>query len=224
MTKKCVGCGALLQTSNPDFPGYIPCELYKVSLVCKRCFRIKNYGDYKVVKKDTNDYNKLFDTIKSMHNLILYVCDVLSMDNLNMANSFGGKVILVISKVDLLPKSVKERKLYEYIKSNYDLNVKDVVFVSGKKNYNVDLLLSVIARYNKKNKVYLVGGTNAGKSTLINAFIKAKGVQNPLVTTSFLTNTTLDTIEIKIDDELTLVDTPGFLSNDGFWLMSLLRW
>lgn len=216
MTKKCVGCGVLLQTDDPNSPGYIPYELYDAAKVCKRCFRIKNYGDYKVIKKDTNDYKKLFDTIKSKSNLILYVCDVLSLDGLSKVNNFIGPVILVISKVDLLPKSVKEKKLRDYITSNYNLNVKEIVFVSGKKNYNVDFLLSIIPRYSRGNKVYLVGNTNAGKSTLINAFIKAKGAENTLITTSFLTNTTLDTIEIKIDDKLTLVDTPGIVSNDSF--------
>ena len=217
MTKKCIGCGALLQTVNSNLEGYVPDELISNTKVCQRCFRIKNYGDYKVIKKDTNDYKKLFDNIKNKGNLILYVCDVLSIDDsINELNFFNGPVILVVTKMDLLPKSVKEKKLYDYIKRNYNLNVKDVIFVSGKKNYNVDFLLNIILKLNKKDKVYLVGNTNAGKSTLINAFIKAKNSKNMLVTTSFITQTTLDTIEIKIDDELTLVDTPGIVSNDSF--------
>ena len=47
MTKKCIGCGALLQTVNSNLEGYVPDELISNTKVCQRCFRIKNYGDYK---------------------------------------------------------------------------------------------------------------------------------------------------------------------------------
>lgn len=217
MSKKCVGCGAVFQFTDPLKPGFIEEENYEKAVVCKRCFRIKNYGDYGIVEKDKEDYQKIFDEIKLKKDLVLFLCDILTLDeSLNYINNFSGKVVLVITKKDLLPKSVKEYKLMDYIKKHYDLNVIDILFVSSNKNYNLDVLMNVLNRHRTSNKVYLVGNTNAGKSTLINALIKSYTDKSPVITTSTLPATTLDLIEIKLSDDFSLIDTPGLVSNNNF--------
>lgn len=217
MTKKCIGCGALFQTVDNTKEGYIKKEDKNKAVICRRCFRIKNYGDYQIVNKDKKNYEEIFDNIKNKNDLVLFLCDILTLDDsLMKLNDFKGPVILIITKKDLLPKSVKEYKLLEYIKSNYKLNIKDILFVCSIKNYNLDKLYEIIYKYKNSSKVYLVGNTNAGKSTLINAFIKSYSNSSSMITTSILPATTLDVIEVKINDELILVDTPGIVSNNNF--------
>ena len=221
MIKKCPGCGAKFQFDNPLLPGFIEKENYNNATYCKRCFRIKNYGDYKKVQKDTKEYQEIFDNIKIKNDLVLFLCDIFTLDeSLNYINKFKGEVVLVITKKDILPKSVKEYKLLNYIKNNYNLKIKDVIFVSSNKNYHIDELINLIKKYKISKNVYLVGNTNAGKSTLINALIKSFDVKNELITTSSLPATTLDCIEVKLNDDITLIDTPGLVS-DGNYLTNV---
>ena len=73
----------------------------------------------------------------------------------------------------------------------------------------------MIYKYKTDNKVYLVGETNSGKSTLVNKIIKNYTDSEDMITTSLMPSTTLDTIEIKLDDELMLVDTPGIINKNS---------
>ena len=70
----------------------------------------------------------------------------------------------------MLPKSVNDDKLIDYFKDN-DIFDK-VVVISSEKNYNIDYLLKQIKLYQTTNNVYVVGHTNAGKSTLINKLLR----------------------------------------------------
>ena len=217
MIKKCVGCGAILQSYDKNKPGFIEENLKEEKPVCERCFRIKNYGDYKDIEKDIENYEQIFNDISIKNDLVLFLCDIFTLDNsLNFINKFDKNVILVITKKDLLPKSVKEYKIKNYIKNNFDIKFKDIVFVSSKKNYNIDLLMNLINKYKTSKNVYLVGNTNAGKSSLLNKIIKSNNLGDKLITTSPLPATTIDLINIKINDDLTLIDTPGLVNLDNF--------
>lgn len=216
MTKKCLGCGSILQTDNSLKEGYINEDAYTNAILCQRCFRIKNYGDYQIINNDSK-YEEIFDEVKKKDDLILYLCDILNLDeSIERLNGFKGPVILVITKKDILPKSVKENKLLDYIKMNYKLNVKAIIFVCSIKKYNLDLLMNLVNKYKNSNNVYFVGNTNAGKSTLINALIKSYSDKESYITTSFLPATTQDVIKIKLNDNCTFIDTPGLVNNNSF--------
>ena len=117
-------------------------------------------------------------------------------------------LLLVLTKRDLLPKSVSYDKLYNY---DYKIDYLDKIIISSNKNYNFDELLDKINKYKKSNNVYVVGFTNAGKSTMINKLIYNYSSNKTEITTSPLPSTTLNTIEIDLGN-FTLIDTPGLLS------------
>ena len=191
MSKKCLGCGNLLDDN------------YDKDL-CERCFRLKYYGEYQVTNKSNIDYFKILDSI-SENDLVLYITSIFNI-NLEYLKKFKN-VIIVITKKDILPKSIKDLKIINYIKEHY--GEYDVEVISSVKNYNLDNLMDKIKKYNK-NKVYLVGNTNSGKSTLLNKMIINYSDNNPSITTSIYPSTTLDVINVNIDN-ITFIDTPGII-------------
>ena len=161
MTKKCSGCGVLLQNDNIDKEGYVD-DLNKD--ICERCFKLKYYGEYKKVTLDNKDYQNILNSIPK-DSLVVYLTSLLSL-NLDIVNNFNN-VIIVLTKKDLLPKSVKDYKLIDYVSKRVN-NYLDIEVISSVKNYNLDSLMNKIKKYSNNKEVYFIGNTNSGKSTLIN--------------------------------------------------------
>ena len=213
MNKYCSGCGVKMQDDNILGLGFT------TSLendMCMRCFRLKNYGDYESVSSNVIDYQGIFDDISRSNDLFLYVVDILNLPNnlLEIREMISNNCILVLNKRDLLPLSVKDEKIIEYLK-NQNLGYDDIIMVSSEKNTNMDLLLSKIKKHQQSKNVYVIGFTNAGKSSLITRFIKNYGDGNTLLTVAPLPTTTLNKIMIPINEELTLIDTPGLVDKDN---------
>lgn len=212
MNKVCIGCGSKLQTLDKNKEGYINPKVYEKATLCERCFKIKYYGEAYVT--DNPKYKtSLIKMINDSKKSVVYLVDTLtiSKESLSVIDSLSNKVYLVLTKRDLLPKSVKNSKLKEYI-SNLTL-IKDVFVISALKNNGVTELYNELIKNNEKS-VYVIGYTSSGKSTFINKLLTLNG-KSGNITTSSLPNTTLECINIKLNDKLTLIDTPGFVSENS---------
>lgn len=211
MSKKCIGCGIELQCDDPYEDGYVNPEMFDKTIMCRRCFRLKHYGEYKVTNKSNSFYKGIIRDIFKMDELVVHIVDIFNMGNINdIYSKIYSKAILVISKIDILPKSVNEDKLVEYFKKRFPKYV-DVIAISSDKNYHMDELLMLMMKYKSSNEVYILGNTNAGKSTFINKMIKNYTDRNTFIVTSCMPATTLNVISIKINEDLTLLDTPGIV-------------
>ena len=208
--KRCEGCGVVLQDQN------VLQEGYTTSLennLCQRCFRMKNYGEYQVVTKSNDEYIEILKEVGKTKDLVIYVTDLLNIEkNINQIRAIiPNKMILVLNKMDVLPKSVKEEKLKKYLMNDDDNSFEEIIVISTEKNYNIDYLLKRIKFYQTSRNVYVVGHTNAGKSSLINKLIKNYSDKTQELTMSPLPSTTLNMVNIEINDYLTLIDTPGLV-------------
>lgn len=214
MNKKCIGCGSLLQTEDIDKEGYIREENYNNGNLCSRCFKIRNYGEYKIVEKTNHDFIPILENIGKTNDLVVLVVDLFNIsNNLEQIKKYiQNDILLVLTKRDVLPLSVYDEKLKQYF-NDLDMNIVDTVLISSQKNMNFDELIDKIYKYKKSNNVYVVGYTNAGKSTMINKIIYNYFNNDLEITTSMLPSTTLNSIEIKLSDDLTIIDTPGILNS-----------
>lgn len=204
---KCIGCGAHLQIDDPKKEGYT------ISLdhtLCNRCFRINNYNEYQKIEKTNNEFIPILKKINETNSLVLVVVDILNINkDLNFITKYlNNDIILVLTKRDTLPYKVNNQKLLDY---DYGIKCVDKVIISSNKNIGLDELYEKIYQYKKDKNVYIVGYSNVGKSTLINKLIYNYSDINQTITTSMLPSTTIDSIEIPFNEELTIIDTPGII-------------
>ncbi|MBR4619077.1 MAG: ribosome biogenesis GTPase YqeH [Bacilli bacterium] len=207
--KKCLGCGVVLQDENMLLEGY---TVNIENDLCQRCFRLKNYGEYQATTKTNEEYQEILEVVGKTKDLVIYVTDLLNIeqDLFDIRKFLPNKILLVLNKRDVIPKSVKDEKLIKYFKDKYDF-FNDIVVVSSEKNINIDYLLKRIKYFQVTKNVYVCGHTNAGKSSLINKLIKNYSDSKQELTISPLPSTTLNLINIEINDYLTIIDTPGLI-------------
>lgn len=209
MTRKCCGCGLELQTTNPNLPGFTPKDTSKL---CERCFKLKNYNQ-KVVTTLKYTNVDIINLINRKCDAAFFVTDFLgiSKEVIDIYNEIKVKKYMVINKADYIPSSINKVKYLDYIKNTYDIN-DDVILISAKKNYNLNELCNKLSNY--KNS-FFCGFTNSGKSTIINKIASMFGKPSNILE-SLMPNTTLDTIKIKLDDNINIFDTPGFITTNNF--------
>ena len=107
MNKKCLGCGVELQDENMLLDGY---TVNLENDLCQRCFRLKNYGEYQATTKTNEEYQQILEAVGKTKDLVVYVTDVLNVeqDLYDIRKFLPNKILLVLNKRDVIPKSVKD--------------------------------------------------------------------------------------------------------------------
>ncbi|MFF5995580.1 ribosome biogenesis GTPase YqeH [Lysinibacillus sp. KU-BSD001] len=217
----CIGCGAVIQTEDQTAVGYAPVSsLEKETVICQRCFRLKNYNEIQPVSLTDDDFLRILNGLGQQEGLIVKIVDIFDFNGswLPGLHRFVGKnpVLLVANKADLLPKSVKANKVINWLKREakaLGLNPVDVMLVSAHKGKGMAEVVDAIESHRNGKDVFVVGCTNVGKSTFINRIIKRATGEGEVITTSHFPGTTLDMIEIPLDDGSALYDTPGIINH-----------
>lgn len=220
----CIGCGAEIQSENQNKQGYLPKSVVEKSieennLVCKRCFRLKNYNEVSDVELGAEDFYKLIKTLSKKDGLIVKVVDIFDFSGSwieDVIDIVGNNkdIVLVANKLDLLPKSVKQNKikqwLFKMLKAK-GIKVKDVLLISAIKNHGIEEAAARIDELRNGKDVYIIGATNVGKSSFINKLIELTTGDKNVITTSHFPGTTLGMIEIPLDRATSIYDTPGII-------------
>jgi len=217
----CIGCGTQIQTEDKNAPGYAPVStLEKEDIICQRCFRLKNYNELQPVSLTDDDFLRILNGLGKHEGLIVKIVDIFDFNGswLPGLHRFVGnnQVLLIANKADLLPKSVKKQKVIHWLKREakaLGLKPIDVLLVSAHKGNGMQQAMEAIDEYRRGRDVYVVGCTNVVKSTFINRIIKQATGAGDIITTSYFPGTTLDMIEIPLDDGHAIYDTPGIINH-----------
>ena len=220
----CIGCGVKIQTDHAEKVGYTPASSIIKSEIntvyCRRCFRLKNYNEVIETELTSDDFFKILQGIAIYDALVVNIIDIFDVAGTivkGLIRHIGGNdLIVVANKIDLLPRSVNHRRIKHWLnKEVRDLGIKplDIAIVSSVRGDGIDGLMNMINKYRKKRDVYIVGCTNVGKSTFINHLIRQyAGISETLITTSRYPGTTLDIIDIPLNNDSSIIDTPGIIN------------
>lgn len=215
---RCSGCGVHLQTENSELPGLSPRRHWIVNRL---------YASAVSASKTTMSHHPLrwirtnswrCSKIGDKDALVIHIVDLFDFDGsiISGLQRFVGNnpVLLAVNKTDLLPKVTNWNKVRNWVQKQakeQGLRTVDVVLCSAKQNQGFDRLLELVGTYREDRDVYVVGGTNVGKSTLINRLIRDYSDLEQELTTSRYPGTTLDMVNIPLDDGKYIIDTPGIV-------------
>lgn len=208
MTKQCLGCGIKLQDKN------VLDEGFTTSLnndYCRRCFRLKNYGEMVPPSSFSTNYDEVISKIHKSQDLVVLVMDLFNGNSIiEKIKSLTNNMIVVFNKKDILSRDIKEEKIMSYLESLIP-NKKFYLLISANKNYEMDSLYDLLNREKTSKYVYFIGSANVGKSTIINKMIMNYSTSSKELTISPLPGTTIDMLEVPLNDDLVIIDTPGLI-------------
>lgn len=216
--RRCYGCGAILQDTDPQEVGYVPPEKFESGeeTLCERCYKLRHYSTYKKSPDFNIDYVTIFDAAKEEGALVVYVLNAFCLTG-SLLDGIGKylpkNVLVVVNKRDVLPKNYSDEFLKKYVLKKLEpegIHVLDLIMTSTSKGMNIADVMNAIEKYRNGKSVYFIGAYQVGKSSLINRLLKDfKNSTEKMITTSPYPGTTLDVISIPLDDNSYIFDTPG---------------
>lgn len=202
--KTCKGCGAILQTTKEKELGFVNDLSFDY---CLNCFSIKHYN------RPLEEVSQVHFPIIKGKGLIVYLISSLHINLLykyDLKKFYPNhKILLLINKIDLLPKTVNFDFWINDIKKEakrHHIDFLEVMPISALKGKYLDIFLETLIHFGFKD-IYFVGLQNSGKSTLINK-IAERLEQSEVALTSNFPGLTKDNIELNFYSQ-TIIDTPG---------------
>ena len=219
MESRCSGCGIQIQSEDKAALGYTPpAAANRDPVVCQRCFRMKHYNEASSVTPNQDEFLRLLNGVGGVECLVVHIVDIYDFEGslISGLQRFVGNnpVLLVVNKVDLLPKGVNLNRLRNWVQQRAKeegLRTVDVLMISAKKGIGFERLAMEMERHRRGKSIYIVGATNVGKSSLVNRLISDYSDLEAEVTVSSYPGTTLDLIHIPLDDDADIIDTPGIV-------------
>ena len=183
--RKCYNCGAVLQSSDPSKEGYVNKDVLENGsqnfLFCNKCFELERYQPKTNEPVVGEELIKIVQDAKNKQALLVYVINLFSFEasfshRINEIIN-GMNILVVANKFDLMPKGTNEDEVREYVAHRFRASgvhiEKDNIALASA--FDDDTARNIIAQiYELKNgkDVYILGSKLAGKTTLIDSFLR----------------------------------------------------
>ncbi|KAI4381266.1 hypothetical protein MLD38_007356 [Melastoma candidum] len=237
--------GVVVDDERLDFePG-----LSEKLVVCARCHSLRHYGRVKDPRVENllpefdfhHTVGRKLSSVSGTRSVVLMVVDAVDFDGSfpkkvarlvstvieeNSATWKEGKsgnvprVVLVVTKIDLLPRCIPLSRFKHWIRQrawdNGAVKITSLHMVSAMRDWGLrNLVEDVIELAGPRGNVWAIGAQNAGKSTLINAIGKlVGGGKITHLTEAPVPGTTLGIVRVEgiLPGNARLFDTPGLLN------------
>ncbi|KAF6160794.1 hypothetical protein GIB67_035995 [Kingdonia uniflora] len=217
-------------------------------VVCARCHSLRHYGKVKDVKVENLLPDFDFDhtigrklvSLSGTRSTVLMVVDaadfigsfpskvaklvsgIIDESSTDWRKGKSGnvpRVVLVVTKIDLLPSSISPNGLEFWVRQRAREGgankLTSVHLVSAVKSWGIkDLVEDIRGLAGARGNVWAIGAQNAGKSTLINSIGKCVVGNITQITEAPVPGTTLGIIRVEgvLPGKAKLFDTPGLLN------------
>ena len=211
MEKKCIGCGAILQDSDPNVIGYV------VNLemdYCQRCFKMIHYDQHK--ENDFKPNNQvIIDKLSKLEGQFVWIIDIFDLDsslNSVLASFYKEHSChIILNKCDLLPETINYQKLAKYVlKRLHSIGVNSQAILT--RGVNKDFVDNFKKYIVSNENIIVTGLANVGKSTVINELLG-----KDVLTTNRYPATTIEMNEVCLND-LNITDTVGIINASSMQL------
>lgn len=220
----CYGCGVALQTTDENAPGYVaPQVIGRSSILCQRCHTLKHHCPQTSIHAFHNEYASVISSMKQ-NSLVIVMLDAFHLRTTLLKSLFDAiksyPVIVLINKMDVYPSSVSVTKIVTYVQTilaKWKINVIDIVPMSVKNGQDPYRIFQTILDQRAGRNIYIMGAANVGKSSFINAILRQfSNDSTHQISTSPYPGTTLTFIEIPLDEDSFLYDTPGVIPDGSY--------
>ena len=221
MERYCPGCGAEIQSTEPDKFGFVPEHLLsEESVRCQRCFRINHYG------QDDLGAVPAGESLQSIRSGLRWATGaVLVVDLIDFESGFPEELvslasvkplIVAINKVDLIPKQTPLHEVEAWVRrrlKEFNLARVKVCLISAATGYGFPDLADSISELG--HRVIFAGVTNVGKSKVLERLLQMRigggkrGKIKPTV--SPYPGTTVSVSQWRCPGNLILADSPGYV-------------
>ncbi len=223
--RKCYKCGATLQSEDPSKEGYVLPEILENPtqnfIFCQKCFEEERFRSLSNEPYIDEEFIKILQEAKANNCLLVYVVNLFSFET-----SFSKEVIDIIkdmkilvvgTKFDLLPENATKEHIQDYVVQRFrvaglKIAAEDVFIVSSKEDDDdaVQETLTKIFELKNAKDVYVIGSQDAGKTSLINSFLKIyKNLSNGNIVTCNYKDTHLKVMQIPLTNKSAMYETPG---------------
>ena len=222
---RCYRCGAALQEDDPTKEGYLSEETKllegKEPLLCSTCYQEMHWNDKPKENCVPTSFLEMLRLANKKPALFVYMVDLFSFESsfiTEVSKALEGAEILVLAnKRDLLPKSIDEEYLREYVALHFQragltqVTEKDVYLTSVYRGFDLEPVKLKIREERKGKDIYLLGASKSGKTLLVSSFLSTyKNDTGKTIAGGAYFDTGSPVLRIPLDKDSYLYDTEGF--------------